>query len=329
MTVSDTDPSGSAMASAAGAAGPHATDAFALLGDETRLAILLALWERYDPHDEDDAVSFSELFAGVDYDNPGNFRYHLGKLEGQFIRQREEREGYELRQPGLKLVRAVVAGAGVRDETREPTEIDQPCPLCDAPTAISYREGVVIQTCTECEGPTPERTETEGFLSAVPFEPAGLVGRTPGELRAASRVAAIRQTQAMFDGVCPTCSGAVDGWLDCCPDHSGEGCERCGTRFVAWARFQCRVCKDHSTTSPKALTLLHPAGVAFYRDHDVSVRFRADDLASVTRGFELMDAHEMELASVDPSRVVVTAECEGDDLHLTFDETVAVVDVDR
>ena len=110
-----------------GAAGPHATAAFALLGNETRLAILLALWEQYDPHATDNIVSFSEIFDRVKYDDPGSFSYHLQQLTGQFIRQYADGEGYELRVPALRFIHAVIAGAGVQDATHEPTEIDQPC----------------------------------------------------------------------------------------------------------------------------------------------------------------------------------------------------------
>ena len=333
--MADTDTAESALEAAAGAAGPHATEAFALLGDETRLAILLALWERYDPHADDThgspaAVPFSELFERVNYDNPGNFSYHLEQLDGQFIRQRGEREGYELRMPGLKLVQAIIAGAGLEDVTLDAAEIDQACPFCDAPTEISYREGLVFQACTKCDGAVPERTNTDGFLNAVKFHPAGLADRTPEELRAASRVASLRQIQSMFNGLCPTCSGPVDAWLDCCTNHDSDGiCEHCGTPFDAWARFRCRICKDHGNASPKELAMFHPAVISFYDDHGVSIRFCADDFESVTRGFDLMDAHEMNLTSTDPLQVTVTITYEGDDLGLTFDETVTVVDVQR
>ena len=48
--MTDTNAAELPLETTVGAAGPHATDAFALLGDETRLAILLAVWEEYDPH---------------------------------------------------------------------------------------------------------------------------------------------------------------------------------------------------------------------------------------------------------------------------------------
>lgn len=312
-----------------GAAGPHATAAFALLGNETRLAILLALWEQYDPHATDNVVSFSEIFDRVEYDDPGSFSYHLQQLTGQFIRQYADGEGYELRVPALRFIHAVIAGAGMQDATHEPTEIDQPCPFCDAPTAISYEEGLVIHSCTECEGVTTEQ-DIHGYLSAVPFDPAGLADRTPEEIRAASRLVAWRQTQIMFEGLCPACSGPVESWLECCPDHDPSGiCERCGTKFPVLARFQCRICKNHNVSSPKALALLHPAVVAFYEDHGISTRIRADDFDSVRRVFALMDDHDVEIIAKEPARAAVTALTDGDEVRLTFDETARVVNLHR
>lgn len=328
--MANTDPAEFPLAADVGAAGAHTTEAFALLGDNTRLAILLALWDQYDPHSQNNAVPFSTLFERVQYDNPGNFSYHLEQLKGQFIQQRAERGGYELRVPGLKLVQTIIAGAGVQDVTREPTEIEQTCPLCDAPTAISYREGLVFQACTECEGPTPGRTDVDGFLHAVKFEPAGLAGRTPAEIQAASRIASLRQTQSRFDGICPTCSGPVESWLDCCTDHERDGiCENCGSMFENWARFRCQVCKDHGNTSPKALALLHPAVISFYHDHGVSTRFQTNDSESLKRGFGRMHSHEMKLVSTDPPQVVVVASLDDDQVRLTFDNSVSVVDVHR
>lgn len=328
--MADTEPAELPLEVVAGAAGPHATEAFALLGNETRLAILLALWELYDPHADDNAVPFSKIFERVDYDDPGNLSYHLEKLESQFIRQHAEREGYELRETGLKLVRAVIAGAGVQDATLEATEIDQPCPFCGAPTAVSYRDGVVIHVCTECEGSGPEQADTNGFLSAVRFDPAGLGDRTPEEIRAASTIAALRQVKSMFDGLCPACSGPVDGWLECCIDHELTGiCENCGMRLAVWAGFQCRICKNHSVSSPKGLALFHPAVISFYDDRGVSTRTQADDFESVRRVFDLMDDHKLDLVSEDPPRVAVTASFDGEDVRLTFDETASVVDVRR
>lgn len=52
-------------------------DAFTLLGNETRIEILQALWDVSDPHVDDDAVSFSDLYERVGIEGTGNFNYHF------------------------------------------------------------------------------------------------------------------------------------------------------------------------------------------------------------------------------------------------------------
>lgn len=327
--MTDDEGSGLPLAVSAGRAGPHATEAFALLGNEIRIAILLALWDMYDPHATENSVLFSELFDKVEYEDPGSFSYHLQQLSGQFIRQHPDREGYELRVPGLRFIQAIIAGAGVQDTSFDPTEIRQSCPFCGASTAIQYRDGLITHVCTECAGVTAEEAN-QGFLSAVPFDPAGLTDRTPDEIRAASRVAAWRQTQFMFDGLCPACSGPVDRWLDCCEDHDSDGiCDACGTRFAVLARFECRTCKNHNVSSPKALVMFHPAVIGFYANRGVSTRFRADDIESVRRVFELMEGHEVGLITDDPPRADVVVSHGMDEVRLTFDESVNVVETAR
>jgi len=177
--TSDLDPpeSGSALEGTAGAADPHAVEAFQLLANETRLAILLALWETKDPTGEA-AVPFSELYDRVGLDDSGNFNYHLDKLEGHFVTAADD--GYRLAPAGTKIVRAVIAGTGISEPTLEPTEIDMACPRCEAPTAITYRDGRLFQLCTECSGNISTSGEfPEGTIFNWRLDPAGLAGRTP------------------------------------------------------------------------------------------------------------------------------------------------------
>ena len=112
--MSDSTAPRSALRTAAGLVGAEAADAFALLGHETRLAILLAIWDAHDLQADDNAVPFSEIFERVGHDDPGNLRYHLEQLDGQFVHQRTDRGGYELRVPAQRIVQAVIAGvAGI------------------------------------------------------------------------------------------------------------------------------------------------------------------------------------------------------------------------
>ncbi|MEF8826341.1 MAG: helix-turn-helix domain-containing protein [Halapricum sp.] len=309
---------------------PRASEAFDLLGNETRLSILLAIWEEQVPLADDNAVPFSRIFDRVDLDDRGNVSYHLEQLEEQFITQHTERGGYELLIPGLKLVRTIVAGTGVTDATLEPTEIDQPCPLCGAPTEITYREGVVFLICNECEGAAPGKADIDGALNGFYLEPAGLSDWSPEQLYAASIITALQQARSLFNGVCPTCSGRVDGQLDCCPDHDPtDGCEQCGTLVGTFARFQCRVCKFFGFPNPGWLPLFHPAVISFYDDHGISTRVQADDVESARRVYSLIYDHEWERLSEDPPRIAVTASRDDEEIRLTFDETVSVVDVQR
>jgi hypothetical protein len=328
--MADTDPADSPLDGAAGAAGVHTTEAFALLGDETRLAILLALWEAYDPAADDNVVSFSALFDRIDYDNAGNFSYHLDQLDGQFIRKRTDPEGYELRDTGLALVKTIIAGAGVADISLDPVEIDRPCSLCGATTTVSYEDGVLYQTCTDCEGITSDPDLPDGYLNATPFHPAGLTDRSPAELVAAAEVAAYRHIHTLVEGICSACSGPVDASLETCSDHDSEGvCETCGRAHAFWARFQCRVCKDHHVTTPAVLSVFYPATIAFYYDHGVAPRWHARDFEGLRQVGVHEVEHEMALVAEESPRVEVVVVLDGDELALTFDETAAVIGVDR
>lgn len=330
IAVADTESPGSDRTTDARTADARASETYDLLGNETRLSILLAIWEEQIPLAEDNAVPFSRIFDRVDLDDRGNVSYHLEQLEGQFITQQTERGGYELLIPGLKLVRTIVAGTGVTDATLEPTEIDRPCPLCGAPTEITYRAGVVFLICTGCEGAAPGKADIDGALLGCYIEPAGVSHWSPEQLYAATITSALLQARSLFNGVCPTCSGPVDGNLTLCPDHDAtDGCEQCGKLVGISARFQCRICKYFGVPNPSWLPLYHPAVISFYDDHGVSTRVQANDFESAREVYSLIHDHEWERLSDDPPRIAVTASRDEDEIRLTFDETVSVVDVQR
>jgi predicted RNA-binding Zn-ribbon protein involved in translation (DUF1610 family)/DNA-binding transcriptional ArsR family regulator len=317
--------------------GSKTVEAFQLLADETRLAILLALWQEYEPL-PDENVPFSRLFELVDHDNPGNFSYHLEKLQGPFVTQNTERGGYELQTAGLNLVRSIIAGTGIDDVSVEDAVIDESCPVCDTPTTtINYQDGIVLWSCTECAGVAPGvsmwgelNDHMEGELGLTQFEPAGVAERTPAELRAASWVASHQRARSMVNGLCPTCSGPVEGRLEHCRDHDPRGgCDNCGWMLRLLAHFQCRICEDHHIVDPKRLPLFHPTVIAFYDDHGISTRVQAEDIGSARRLFDLMTDHGGELLSDDPLRVAIIASVDDDEVRVTIDETASIVDISR
>jgi DNA-binding transcriptional ArsR family regulator len=333
------DPDGSPLDAVAGDDATRATEAFAALGDETRLAILLALWEACDPADPDDGVPFSALRERVGVSDSGRFNYHLDRLEGRFVRRVEA--GYALRRSGRQVVRTVVAGTGIEEPTLEPTVIDADCPFCGAPLAVTYEDEWLYKVCTECQG-AYEGGEAvpDGYLAGAALAPAGLTDRSPEEAWAAALTRAYQDTKTLVEGVCNECSGPVDRTLDICEAHDvdtgGDGtgtgagvCGTCGRRFAAIAVVHCRVCENYHAMPPRTLVVNHPAVVSFYHERGVDLHYDLDDVESVRRRTDLVAGHEQEVVSTDPPRVLVTVSYAGDDLRLTVEGNLNVVEVNE
>ena len=105
------------------------TDALAVLGDETRIAILRVLADAEEP------LAFSELRRRAGVDDAGRFNYHLSELREYFVREADG--GYALREAGSRVVAAAgVAGADtpataetIVDDTDSSDE-SSTCPVC-------------------------------------------------------------------------------------------------------------------------------------------------------------------------------------------------------
>ncbi len=325
----------SPLEAAAGAAGSHTVDAFELLGDETRLAILLALWEAYDPRAEDNSVSFSTLYDRVNVRDSGTFTYHLDKLVGHFVE--ETGDGYRLRNSGRKIVRAVIAGAGLEERRLPPTEIPRSCHTCGAPVELSYEDERLYQICTECEGNIgPGSTENAPVGTLVvydDFNPAGLANRSPGEVFVAGTIEYHRALTLLIRGVCPECSGAVEESLHICESHdapSGELCPACGTGNEFRVSYVCSVCKNGGSYPAWAAVYDHPAVVAFYYEHGFDMTFGLDDPEDCGRLWDLLATgfeKEQTLVSEDPVRLRVSVLGDDRTLHLTLDGALNVTDV--
>jgi len=327
--MTDSDADRTPLTAAAGAAGPQVVNVLKLLSDETRLAILLALWESYDPYGPEEAIPFSELYDRVAVSDSANFTYHLNKLTDHFVEKTDD--GYHLRNAGRVLVRTVIAGTGLEETTTSVTEIGMSCTRCgEARMEISYRDGAVYLTCPTCEGFVTTEKHPRGIIAVFEFDPAGVAGRSPPELLAASAIRSRNNLRMMMEGVCPACSGSIDASLRLCEHHdpgTGEVCPSCGTLDSVRARYVCTVCKRKSSRPVEFTVVEHPAVVAFYDDHGIDIRRDVDDIEGFIRGAELLWAMEHTIVSTDPVRIRVTVPCEGEELRLTLDETRDVIDI--
>ncbi|OYR40522.1 hypothetical protein DJ82_07205 [Halorubrum sp. Ib24] len=334
--MTDSTVSESPLESAAGAAEPHVTEAFKLLSDEIRLAILLSLWEVYDPQAENNAVSFSQLFDRIGIHDSGNFSYHLDKLVGHYVEKTDD--GYRLRNSGLKIVRAVIAGSGLETRRLPPTEIPRSCYHCGAPVELSYEDERLYQICSECEGnigpESAERTPEGTLIVYDDFNPAGLAHRTPEEVFVAGTIEYLQGVKLLIRGVCPECSGPIEESLHICDSHdapAGELCPNCGTSVrggwnEARVRYVCSVCK-HSASYPAWVAVFdHPAVVTFYHEHGFDMTYDLDDPEVCGRLFERLKKDQT-VVSRDPVRIRVTATCDGAELYLTLDGSLTVVDI--
>lgn len=333
--MADANPPDSSAPTAADWADPRGSETFSLLGNETRLAILLALWEAADPFaegtwdpTEGNRIPFSELRDRVGIDDSGQFNYHLGKLEGLFVEK--DVEGYNLLPAGNTIVRTLVSIAGFNDVSLEPTGIDIPCSLCGAPTEIMYQHQRLYHVCTNCDGRYAlGEKHPSGVLGAwVWVNPASLSQQGPNSIYLTSRTEIYHLFAMRMAGICPWCSGKVETTLHICEAHdpgANGPCPTCG-RHAQWSgRFVCTVCKHTSQESVSSISLHHPAVISFYWQHGIELGYPASqNIAIVTDIGE--DAHE-QLVSSNPPRVCVTHVQDDDEMQLTYNEQMTVVDV--
>lgn len=250
-----------------------AAEAFGLLANDQRMAIMEALWEQRDP------TPFSALRETVGIGDSGQFNYHLGKLSGLYVRETDG--GYELTRPGRRVLTAVLAGDLLDRPEVGPTRLDWPCPRCGADVELRYDDEMLRVLCTACpglfEGEAQTRRERRenprGTISILPIPPAGLEGRTPEELLAAAFQWISHQAAMMSAGMCSECSGRVDADVHVCPDHDpGDGlCEACGSRYAAIADLTCEICGDGITALMGAMVWKHPTVRSFFADHGYSL----------------------------------------------------------
>lgn len=313
-------------------AGGDVVEAFSALGNETRLAIMVALWEAYDPHAESNAVTFSELRESIGYSDPGNFQYHLNQLTETFINHTAD--GYQLRDIGLKIVQTVIAGT-TRKVSLDPTEIDIDCRLCGGSTGVMYDDGWLYHVCLECPGGFEHESRfPEGALFGEPLSPAALHNRSASELYAAGRFMLHQVLGMKVGGLCPICASEIDSSITVCDDHEPNEtgvCSACGHSTQGRIRWVCPICKYRGSTSPLSVAGYHPATVAFLYDHGVYTGPSMNDFSVLKANDERLEEIEREqhVRSYDPLLIEVRYRADGDELLLVLNQDMEIEDARR
>ncbi len=315
-----------------GSAGLPPDDAFTVLGNETRIGILQALGE------SDEPLSFTELRDRVGVRQGGEFNYHLDRVVGHFVEKTDG--GYLLRQPGRRVVQAVLSGAVTEDPTIERTELDQHCWWCGSPIEMSYREERVDLYCTGCEGtygdlgarrpaPTAQHDRTIpsslGYLGNLLLPPSGVTSRTAEEAYRAAWVWEMLEYIAISNNICPRCSGSIDASVHVCERHdTSDGvCETCGNQSAIDLHVRCRNCVFRNRVFFVHTLYDAPEFLAYLATNEVSP-LRTE---SVVRMAHAMVPFDEEILSTDPFEARLTFVIGGETLALTVDENLSVVDV--
>jgi hypothetical protein len=286
--------------------GGDPTSTFSLLGNETRLRIVLELGDAGEPG-AFGVLGFSELQSLVGVRDNGNFNYHLRRLTGEFVERTEA--GYRLTLPGVYVYRALKTGplAGTADDRRLGTDVA--CPGCAAPQEVWVAEGRGHLGCPDC-----------GTVNYRYPLPAGGQTRTDGpSLARALRGRALHDASAMLRGFCPYCSGSIacetGRDVEVLPDSDrAEGADEL---TVSLACEHCRWFLDINTAGlldshPRVSAFLLERGIDSYRRDP----WREADFAVDVRSEEPWTAH-------------VHVACRGETLSLEIDEELEVRELER
>ena len=301
-------------------------EAFAILGNDTRLDILTALWGAGAHHEYDDiddnatTISFSELQRAVDiYDN-GQFNYHLSKLVPSFVRHTDE--GYRLSGAGKKVFQAVVAISGERNP-RVSNDLETPCPVCGGALTAAYEDQWLRVMCTDCDGNFGDAAP-DGAVFNAPFPAAGLTDRTPDEAYSTGNYRCMLDMSYLMRGICRECASPVTSSVSICEDHDGaddRSCTTCGTLFAVWGDLRCETCRYAKRLPVELCAMGLTPVIAFLHELEIDV------LSPSFRELGEVIATQFQTAVTrDPLRVTITIMDEPDELTVTFDETLSVVD---
>lgn len=269
-------------------------EAFALLGNETRIAILQELWRA-----PEEPVAFSELRRRVGVEDSAQFNYHLGKLTGHFVARTED--GYRFRYAGEKVVRAILAGT-FTERLDLTFAVEGTCHDCGAGLRARYEDERLGIECPACGAE----------YGRYAFPPGGLRDRTPEEVAAAFNQRVRHLHCLAADGVCPECGGVVTTTV--VADEAGV------TGQSVRVDHECERC-HHRIRSPVGVSLLDDGTVlAFHEEHGV-------DLPAVpywTLAWCVTD-ESLTVESRDPWRVSLDIPLGGELLRVTVDGDLRVI----
>lgn len=274
-------------------------DAFSTLSNATRLDILEALWET-----EHRRASFSELREAVGMRDSGQFNYHLSELRDHFVGK--DGDDYYLKQAGIQVVGAVLAGTYTRTGVVDPVPMDEPCPSCGGQLTFEYDDECASVDCADCD------------ITSRFNVPAGVFAGYPAaEFPAVAERYARVTVRQVGTGFCWYCEGRTEPTvrtLDA--DEEASLPER--FEAVPFVQFDCERCGEDLVVDLGGALHEHPLVVSFFADHGVDVREKS------FWTFSAIAADRASVASRDPFRAAVSFVRDDERLTLTVDRSLTV-----
>lgn len=272
------------------------TEGIELVSHGVRAEILLALAERMRERPRDETLQFAELRDRVGHDDPGNFNYHLKRLLGTLVEKADE--GYRLSDVGHHFVAVLRSGRFDPGRQREFPEAETSCPVCGAPSTVTYEDGSLRTACendhTWMLNVGPELLDSHSVIDA---------------LNVATR-RTLWDAKSTMDGVCPYCEGQTSETVTLFPREP----------VPVLYEWTCNKCGVFLQNSAGGCVLFHPAVVGFCYQHGV-------DVFQHTWEILVENVRTATVCSEDPLRVQVSVSLEGERLELTLDDSATVVDV--
>jgi hypothetical protein len=275
---------------------------FELLANETRLSIISTLGEASGEGGYA-TLAFSELQEATGVEDNGQFNYHLKKLVGEFVEDRED--GYALTLAGIRACQAIVAtqfDTSIEIDPFEPEDIND-CEQCGGTMNAWYSDGRVQISCTDCG---------ESVLF-YPIPVSSFDEADRESLLKAAMTWLIRDESSMFHGICPYCAGSANWSVEPADGYWKEknlreqdvvtlvSCDRC-----AWFMYG----------SVAGKIRYHPTVSNFLLDHELDPW----NLPPWSLPYERTE----EVVSVDPLRIEIVYEVDSDRLKVTVDQGMNV-----
>lgn len=304
-------------------------EAFSILGNDIRLAVIRVLWRADAAHEYDDGpdavetMPYSELQAAVGIDDNGKLNYHLSQLAPHFVRRTDD--GYRLSGAGKEIARTVIAVSGT-DRVDFSSELEADCPLCGGRIAATYEDQWLRVRCTECDGLFGDQAPA-GTLFLTSFPAAGLTSRNPDEALAAGLYRCALDITYLMYGICRECAGPISSSLTVCDTHENEGhhpCDTCGTPFPVWADMRCETCgfAKRLPIEMFATGLIMATGLAANQELDIHT-------PTFDEAIDWLQDRVETTLSADPLHVSMTMNLETAAVTVTLDAEMNVIDLDR